>query len=249
MNSMSRNQAPARSAARDPVPGGDRRIRRHGVDLTNAAGGQHDRSGMHRTDASTSALPKHMQCHAGNCRPLVGANLGRNEVENQSMLDDLDRAIGGDRGDQRPFDLGAGSVAPGVCDPVPLVAALTCQFQLAGQVAIKFSASVDEFGNLVWPLGDQYAYCLLDAEPSTSHQSVVNVLFDRVAFSLNPGNPTLGPVRRAGRDLILRDDHDCSEIPALQSSRETCDARSDHDDIHFAYPSRRFRSEPVRQRG
>ena len=204
---------------------------------------------MHRTDASPSALPQYVQGHAGNCRPLVGVSLGRNEVENQSMLDDLDRAIGGDRGDERAFDFGAGSVAPGVCDPVPLVAALTGQFQLAGQVAIEFSASVDEFDNLVRPLGDQHAYCLLDAEPSTSHQSVVNVLFDGVALSLNPGNPTLGPVGRAGCDLILGDDHDRSEVPALQSSRETCDARSDHDDIHLAYPSRRFRGEPVRQSG
>jgi len=129
------------------------------------------------------------------------------------------------------------------------VAALTGQFQLAGQVAIKFSASVDEFGNLVWPLGDQYAYRLFDAQPSTSDQSVVNVLFDGVPLSLHPGNPTLGPVRRAGCDLIFGDDHDRSEIPALQSSCEACDARSDHNDIHLAYPSRRFRGEPVRQSG
>src|SRR5512132_3977658 len=104
------------------------------------------------------------------------------------MLDDLDRAVGRDRGNECAFDLGARGVAPGVCDPAPLVAALAGQFQLAGEVAIKLSASVDELGNLVGALGDQYAYCVLDAEPSTGHQGVVNVLLDAVALGLPRGN-------------------------------------------------------------
>ena len=164
------------------------------------------------------------------------------------MLDDLDRAIGGDRGDQCTFDLSAGGVAPSVCDPVPLMAAFTGQFELAAKIAVKFSPSVDEFGNLVGAFGDQHAHRLFDAEASTGHQSVVDVLLDRVALGLHPCDPTLRPVGRAGRDLVLGDDHDRSQIPALQRSRQTRDARSDDDDVHLAYPSRRFRGEPVRQR-
>jgi hypothetical protein len=127
------------------------------------------------------------------------------------------------------------------------VATFTRQFQLAGEVAIKLSPSVDELGNLVRSLSHQHAHCLFDAEPSTGHQGVVDVLLDGVALGLHPGDPTLRPVGRAGCDLVFGDDHDRSQIPALQSSRQTCDTRSDYNDVHLAYPSRRFRGEPVRQ--
>ena len=232
---------------RDTISGRDRRIRRYSVNLANAARGKNDRSSVHRADASASALAEHVQSYSGDCRPLIRTDLSWNQVENQSMLDDLDRAIGGNRGDQRAFDLSSGGVASGVCDSVPLVAAFTRQFQLAGEVAIKLSPSVDELGNLVGPLGDQHAYCLFDAEPSTGHQGVVDVLLDGVALGLHPGDPTLRPVGRAGCDFVLGHDHDRSETTALQSGRQTCDARSDYNDVHLAYPSRRFRGKPVRQ--
>ena len=241
--------SPSAKRSRDAISGGDRRIRRHSVDLTNATRGKDDCARVHRTDASASALPKNVQRHSGDCRPLIRTDLGWNQVEDQRLLDDLDTAIGGDRGDERTFDLRAGGVTSGMRDPVPVVAALTSQFQLAGPVAIKLCASVDELRHLVGAFSDQDAYRLFDTKAGACDQGVVDVLLGGVSLSLHPGDPTLRPMRRASGDLILGDDHDRAQIPALQSSRQTCDTRSDYHNVDLAYPPRRFCGESPRQRG
>ena len=66
------------------------RIRRHGIDLADTAGGQHDRTGVHSADAASGALPEDVQRHPSDGRLLPRANLGRNEIKDQRMLDDLD---------------------------------------------------------------------------------------------------------------------------------------------------------------
>jgi hypothetical protein len=139
---------------RDTISGRDRRIRRYSVNLANAARGKYDCSSVHRADASASALAEHVQRYSGDCRPLIRTDLSWNQVENQSMLDDLDRAIRGDCGDEGAFDLGAGGVASSVRDPVPVVAALAGQLQLTGEITIKLRASVDELRHLIGAFGD-----------------------------------------------------------------------------------------------
>ncbi len=49
----------------DAVSGGDRRVRRGRVDLTEPAGGQHHGAGVHRADAVGLALAEHVQGHPG----------------------------------------------------------------------------------------------------------------------------------------------------------------------------------------
>ena len=76
---------------RDPIPRGNRRICCDGVDLADAAGGQHDRPSVHCADAAARAFPEDVQRHAGHGRFLARSDLGRNEIKDQGMLDDLDR--------------------------------------------------------------------------------------------------------------------------------------------------------------
>ena len=240
---------PGAERGRDAISGGDWWIRRHSVDLANATRRKNNSPRVHRTHASAGALPKHVQRHSGNRRPLIRTDFGWNQVEDQRMLDDLDIAIGGDRGDQCAFNLSAGGVTSGVSDPVPKVAALASQFQLTGQVAIKLRASVDELRNLIGAFGDQDTYRIGDAEARARYQSVVDVLLDCVSLGLHPSNPTLRPMRRARRDLILGDDHDRAQLPALQSGRQTCDTRADYHNVYFPYPSWWFRGKSSRQKG
>jgi hypothetical protein len=232
--------SPSAECGRYSVTRGHRGIRRHGIDLANTAGGQDDRTGVHSADTASGAFPQYVQRHPSDGRLLPWADLGWNEIKDQRMLDDLDAAIGGDRGDQRAFDLGTSSVTPRMCDPIPHVAALASQLQPAGKIAIEFCASVDQLGYLVWALSDEHAYGFLDAQASAGHQRVVNVLLNCVALGLDPGDAALSPVSRSGRDLIFGDDHDRAEIPALQGSGEASDARADYDDVDLADPAGPF---------
>jgi hypothetical protein len=196
--------------------------------------------GVHSADAASGAFPEYVQRHPSDGRLLPRANLGRNEIKDQRMLDDLDAAIGGNRGDQRAFDLGTGGVPSRVSDPITHVAALAGQLQPASKITIELSASVDQLGHLVGAFSDEHAYGILDAQASAGHQRVVNVLLDRVAFGLYPGDAALSPVSRAGRYLVFGDDHDRAEIPALQGSGEASDARADHNNVDLADPAGPF---------
>ena len=127
------------------------------------------------------------------------------------------------------------------------MSALASELQLTGKIAIEFSASVDQLGHFIGTFGDQDAYCLFDAQACACDQRVVNVLLDGVAFGLYPGDAALRPVRGAGGDFILCDNHDRAELTAFQGGGQTCDARSDHDNVHFADPAGRLSGQPLRQ--
>src|SRR4029453_6113887 len=121
---------PGAERGRDPISGGDWRIRRQSGGWAAATRGKNNCPRVHRTHASAGALPKHVQRHSRDRGPLIRTDLGWNQVEDQRMLDDLDTAIGGDRGDECAFDLSAGGVTSGMGDPVPVVGALTSHVPL-----------------------------------------------------------------------------------------------------------------------
>src|SRR4029450_9552898 len=180
---------PGAERGRDAISGGDRRIRRHSVDLADATRGKNNCPRVHRTHASAGAPPTPVPRPSRDRGAVIRTDLGWNQVEDQRMFDDLDTAIGGDRGDECAFDLSAGGVTSGMGDPLPVVAALPSQFQLPGQVAIKLRASVDELRHLVGAFGDQDTYRIRDAEASARYQGVVDVLLDCVSLGLAPSNP------------------------------------------------------------
>src|SRR4029450_4061237 len=120
---------PSAERGRDAISGGDRRIRRHSVDLADATRGKNDGPRMHRTHASASALSEYVQRHSGDRGPLMRTDLGWNQVEDQRMLDDLDPAISGDGGNECAFDLRARGVTSRVSDPIPVVGAVPSQLQ------------------------------------------------------------------------------------------------------------------------
>ena len=244
---MSRSRAPARSGGRDAVAGGDRRVRGHRIDLPDAAGGQHHRPGVHRADPAAGALAQDVQGHPGDGRRLAGPDLGRDQIEDQRVLDDLDALVRGDRVDQRPLDLRAGGIAAGVRDPVPQMAALAGQRQGARRVAVELRTPGDQLGYLLRALADQHPDRLLDAEAGAGDQGVGDVLFDRVALGLDRGDAALGPVGGPGGYLVLGHHDDPAQWPALQRGGQPGDARSDDDHIDLADPPRRFGGQPLRQ--
>ena len=70
------------------VAGRDRRVGRRGVDLPEAAGGQHDRAGVGRADAVDLALADDVQGHAAD--PALGV---LQQVDDEGVLDDLDARV------------------------------------------------------------------------------------------------------------------------------------------------------------
>ena len=164
MNSMSRNRAPAQRG-RDAISGGNRRIRRR-VDLADAARGKHDRPGVHRTDTTASSLPQDV----GVTPATAGLSSGPTSAGIRSRTNACSTISIPIRSD---CEMSARSISAPVASPpalrsAPLVAALAGQLQLAGEVAIKLRASVDELRHLVGALGDQDTYRLFDAKAGTA---------------------------------------------------------------------------------
>ena len=115
------------------------------------------------------------------------------------MLDDLDAAIGGNRGDQRAFDLRTGGVtsrrarSDSACGR-PRESAPSWPARSRSNSAPRLISLATSSG----PSVTKHAYGVLDAQTSAGHQGVVNVLLDRVALGLYPGDAALRPVSRAG---------------------------------------------------
>ena len=231
------------------VSGGHRRIGGRGVDLADPAGRQDHRAGVHGAHPFSAALAEHVQGDPGDRGRLPGRDLGRDQVEDQRLLDDLDAPVRPDRGDQRPLDLRAGGIPAGVRDPITVVPALPGQLELAGGVAIELGPAGDQLGDLVGTLRDQYAYGLLDAQPGAGHQGVGDVLLDRVPLRLDRGDATLRPVRRAGCDHVLGDDHHRAELAALQRGCQSRDPRTDHDHVDPVHPAGRLGGQPAGEIG
>ena len=106
------------------------------------------------------------------------------------------------------------------------VPALAGQRQGAGRVAVELRAAGDQLGHLVRAFADQHPDGLLDAEAGAGDQGVGDVLLDRVALGLHRGDAALGPVGRAGRDLVLGHHDDPAERAGTPAPRSAPRCRS-----------------------
>src|SRR5205823_6057525 len=136
------------------------------------------RPGVYCTDAAPRAFPQDVQRHSSDRWHLAPLDLGRNEIKNQRVFNDLDPPIGRDRGYQSALDLSAGGVATGMGDAMAHVAALPGQLQLPGKITIELCAAFDELGHLIGPFGNEHPYGFLDAETRACDQGVVNMLLN-----------------------------------------------------------------------
>ena len=130
---------------RHAVAGRDRRVGGRRVDLPEAAGGQHDRTGHGGADAVHLALADDVQRHAADAGLVV-----LQQVHDERVLDHLDAGVVLDavqRGDEGAGDLLAGGVPAGVGDPVPVVAALAGQLELALVVEVELGTEGDELAD------------------------------------------------------------------------------------------------------
>jgi hypothetical protein len=220
-----------------PVPGGHGGVGRRGVELAEPAGREDDGPGVCRTDPVDLALADDVDGHAAD--PAV---VGLQQVHDQRVLDDLDARVGLDavQGlDERPADLPAGRVAPGVGDPVAVVAALAGQEDLTGGVAVELRAEGHELPDPRRTLGDQRRDRLDVAQPDAGDESVVKVLLRRVGGIHRGGDTALGPRRGALVEDGLGDQQDRVDLLAeSQRGGEPGDARPDDDDVDRRRPPR-----------
>ena len=156
------------------VAGGDRRVGRRGVDLSDSAGGQHDGTRHGRTDAVHLALTDDVQGHAADAGLLV-----LQQVHDEGVLDHLDAGVvlhTVQRGDERAGDLLARGVAAGVGDPVLVVPTLAGQPELALVVEVELGAEGDELADPLRPLVDESRDGRDVAHAAARHEGVVQVL-------------------------------------------------------------------------
>src|SRR5512133_4249613 len=139
---------------RDAIASGNRGVGGYGVDLADTASCQHHRTRVYRTDPAPGALSEDVQRRPGHSWLLARLDLGRNEIEDQRMLHDLDPLIRGDCGYQSAFDLRARGVTPGVRNAIAHMAALASELQLTGKVTIELRASIDQLGHFIRTFDD-----------------------------------------------------------------------------------------------
>ena len=193
---------PGSGAQRDrhAVAGGDAGVGRLAEHLAEAARREHDRAAVHGTDAVVLALAEHVEGQAGD-----GAVGRAQQVDGESVLDDLDLGRAVDGGDEGALDLGAGGVAARVGDPVAVVAALAGQRQLAVGVVVELRAERDQLADGVRALGHQYAYGVDVARSRAGHEGVALVLLGGVARPQRSRDAALRPLGGAGGQDVLGD--------------------------------------------
>lgn len=207
---------------RHAVAGRHGRVRGRREDLPHAAGREDDRGGVHGAHAIVLALAHDVQGDARRTAVRV-----RQQVEYQRVLDRT-KPTRAYRLDQRPGDLRAGRVAPGVRDTAAVVAALAGEFQLSLGGLVEVGARLDEPPYGVRALGDEDPYGLLVAQARARHERVVLVLLGGVALAQGRGDAALRPAGGAVVETGLGDD-DRREAGRLaaQGRGEAGDAGSD----------------------
>ena len=157
-----------------------------------------------------------MQGHAGDA-----AVLGEQQVDGERVLDDLDLGRALDGGDQGPLDLGAGGVAAGVRDPVPVVAALAGQREHALGAVVEAGAERDQLVHRLRPLADQRPHGVEVAGAGPGDEGVVLVLLRGVARAERGGDAALRPLGRAGGQDVLGDDQDLVDLVDAAAARRS----------------------------
>ncbi len=154
-----------------PVAGRHRGVRGLREDLPEAAAGQDHGPAPNGTHAVALALAHHVEGDAGDA-----AVLGRQQVDGQGVLDDLDLGSARDGGEEGALDLGAGGVPSRVGDPVTVVAALAGQAELTVGVQVEVGAEGDQLADGLRPLGHEHPDRLRVAGAGTGDQGVLLVL-------------------------------------------------------------------------
>ena len=197
------HRCPRAQRHRNPVAGGDRRVRRHREQLAGPAGRQDHVSSTHHQ--RTAGLVGHLDADAA---PAV-----EDEVVRERPLVDHHRAAAY-RGDQRPLDLGPGGGSARVDDARDGMTTLPGQFEFPGVVVIEPRADGDEVVDPGGALVDQYPHRVDVAESGTGRERVREVQVEVVVIPRQRGgDPTLGPP--CGRQLQIGFGHDADAQPQL----------------------------------
>ena len=222
-NSRSRRVAPARSASAIPSP-----VETAGLVVCENTWPRPPQASTHgpaadRADAVALALTHHVQGDAGDA-----AVVGEQQVDRQRVRDHLDLGRPLDRGDQGSLDLRAGGVPAGVRDPVPVVAALPGQGQLAVGAVVEAGAERDQLADGLGTLLDQHPDGVEVAGAGAGDQGVDLVLLGGVTRTERGGDAALGPLGGAGGEHVLGDHQhlvDLARPAAAPRSGRRCPSR------------------------
>ncbi len=212
------------------------RVRRGGVDLAEAAGGQYDGAGMYRADPVPLAFVHDVQ------RDSTG-HTGRiaEQVEDDGVLDDVHTRRGQQPRLQGALDLGAGRVSPRVRNAVSTMTALSREGQLPVPGAVEPGADGGQVAHRGWALPNEDAHCGLVTDPVAGGNRVGEVLRWAVADTQGRGDTALGPARRPGGQHVLGHDENAQGRLAsdLQGGGQPGNTRADDHHVRFRVPARR----------
>ncbi len=217
-----------------PVTGRHGRVGGLREDLPEPSRGEYDGPAAHRADTVALALSHHVQGDPGD--PAV---VREQRVHGQGVLDHLDVRGRVDGRHQRSLDLRAGGVTAGVRDPVPVMSTFAGQREHALRGVVEVGTQRDQLAYGLGTLVHQDPHRLGVAGSRAGHEGVPLVLVRGVPGPERGGDPALRPLRRPGRQHVLRDDEDLLDlVPQPQRGGEAGDAGADHHDIGTGGPSR-----------
>ncbi len=180
---------------------------------------------------------------------MAGAHLARpfgpfgGDADDPSLLDDQlgrqpavpdVRTRPVDRGDERPLDLGAGGVAPGVHHPRHRVTALAGTGEPAVAVdVVEVRTERDQLAHPGRSLVGQYPYRVRVAQAAAGGQRVGAVQLGRVVRGIERGgDATLRVASRRPTELALGEHRDRHPVPTgPHRGRQAGDAAAEHEDV------------------
>ena len=227
----------------DPVSRRAGRVGRRPEHLPDPARRQHDGGRQHGADAVPRARAPHVQGHAAGAPCAGRVRFGRQHVQHQGVLHDLDARVvphGLDLRDQRPGDLRARGVAAGVRDPVGVVAALPGERDVAVGRLVEDRPARHELAHARRPLGDQDLHRLGVGQATARGERVREVRLGRVGRVERGGDAALRPHRRPRQEPALRHQQHPRHVRAqLERRRQARDPRADDYRVGLGRPAGR----------
>ena len=173
-NSTSASPRPGAQRRRHAVTGGDGRVGRRGVDLAEAAGGEHDGAGVRGADAVHLALADDVERDAAD--PAASSSWSRSTTRACSTT-----SMPGSSWTRCSAAMSAREISlpvaspPGVGDAVAVVPALAGQLELALGVEVELGPRATS-SRTRRPLVDEGGHGLDVADPDAGDERVVQVL-------------------------------------------------------------------------
>ena len=226
----------------DAVARGDRGVGGRGVDVAAAARGDDGAFGQHGLDL-VGVEVEHVGAEAGQSPRVARDELAqmvlRQQVDGEAALQHGDVGVRADRGDQRPFDLGAREVLV-VEDAVFGVASFAVQLEASVGRLVETRAPGDQVADQLRCAPHDQLHGLLVAFAGAAYQRVADVFLESVGFVGHRADTALCVVGVACVHFAFRHDGDVAVCGGFQREGESCGAGADNQKVGFHSINRHY---------